>query len=148
MNSDRKTILLVEDNPDDEVLALRALQKSDVPTNVVVARDGQEALDYLFSPGKNDSKNLSDLPELILLDLKMPKICGLAVLEKIRNDVRTKYLPVVILTSSKEERDLVACYDLGANSYIRKPLDFIEFADAVKKLSTYWLTLNERAGSQ
>ncbi len=130
-----KTILLVEDNPDDEALTLRAFQKNNITNAVSVARDGAEALAYL-SGG-------SDLPQLVLLDLKLPKVDGLEVLRRLRADARTRLLPVVILTSSTEERDLVESYRLGANSYVRKPVDFVEFVDAVRQLGLYWLLLNQ-----
>src|SRR3989441_569736 len=128
-------ILLVEDNADDEALTRRALQKHNLKNELVVAHDGQEALDYLFKGGR--------LPQLILLDLKLPKVDGLEVLRRLRADERTRLLPVVILTSSNEERDLVAGYSLGANSYVRKPVDFTEFIGAVRQLGLYWLILNE-----
>jgi len=128
-------ILLVEDNPDDEALTRRALQKNNVTNEMVVAHDGQEALDYLFGAGR--------LPQLILLDLKLPKIDGLEVLRRLRAEERTRLLPVVILTSSNEERDLVTSYSLGANSYVRKPVDFKEFTEAARQLGVYWLLLNE-----
>jgi two-component system response regulator len=139
----QKIILLVEDNPDDEVLTLRALKKNNVLNKVIVARDGAEALDYLFGTGKHAGRDLSNMPQLILLDLKLPKIDGLEVLRRIRADERTKLLPVVILTSSKEERDLINGYQFGANSYIRKPVDFDKFREAIKQLKLYWLVLNE-----
>jgi two-component system response regulator len=138
-----KTILLVEDNPDDEALTLRSLSKSNILNKVVVARDGVEALDYLFGTGSYEGRNVQSLPQLVLLDLKLPKIDGLEVLKRIRSDRRTKYLPVVVLTSSDEERDLVESYELGANSYVRKPVDFNQFADAVQQLELYWLVLNQ-----
>lgn len=141
---EHKSILLVEDNADDEILALRALQRGEIPVAVVVARDGQEALDYLFAEGNYAGRDTLNIPNLILMDLKMPKVGGLAVLQKMRGDQRTKYIPVVIMTSSREERDLLASYDLGANSYMRKPLDFAEFSASMKILTQYWLTLNER----
>ena len=128
-------ILLIEDNPDDEALTRRALQKNNVTNEMVVAHDGQEALDYLFGAGR--------LPQLILLDLKLPKIDGLEVLRRLRAEERTRLLPVVILTSSNEERDLVTSYSLGANSYVRKPVDFKEFTEAARQLGVYWLLLNE-----
>ena len=128
-------ILLVEDNPDDEALTRRALQRNNVKNELIVARDGQEALDYLLGGGR--------LPHLILLDLKLPKIDGLEVLRRLRADERTRLLPVVILTSSNEERDLVSSYRLGANSYVRKPVDFNEFSEAARQLGLYWLLLNE-----
>jgi two-component system, response regulator len=135
----RKTILLVEDNPDDEALTLRSLKKSKVCNEVRIARDGAEALALLCGDASDD---LTPLPELVLLDLKLPKIDGLEVLRQIRSNHRTKFLPVVILTSSDEEKDLVESYELGANSYIRKPVDFDQFAEAVKQLQLYWLVLN------
>ena len=138
-----KIILLVEDNPDDEALTLRALKKNNILNEVIVARDGAEALDYLFGTGKYAGRDLRNMPQVILLDLKLPKIDGMEVLRRIRADERTKLLPVVILTSSKEERDLINGYKLGANSYIRKPVDFDQFREAVKQLKLYWLVLNE-----
>ncbi len=139
----QKIILLVEDNPDDEALTLRALKKNNILNEVIVARDGAEALDYLFGTGKYAGRDLSNMPQVILLDLKLPKIDGMEVLRRIRADKRTKLLPVVILTSSKEERDLINGYKLGANSYIRKPVDFDQFREAVRQLKLYWLVLNE-----
>jgi two-component system response regulator len=133
-------ILLVEDNPDDEALTLRAFKKSNLGNEIVVARDGVEALDYLFGTSAQD---LGHLPKLVLLDLKLPKLDGLEVLERIRADERTKLLPVVILTSSKEQEDLIKSYSLGANSYIRKPVDFNQFINAIQQLGLYWLVLNE-----
>jgi two-component system response regulator len=138
-----KIILLVEDNPDDEALTRRSLNKSNVLNEVVVALDGVEALDYLFGTGSYEGRDVKCLPQLVLLDLKLPKIDGLEVLKRIRSDRRTKYLPVVILTSSDEERDLVESYELGANSYVRKPVDFNQFAAAVQQLELYWLVLNQ-----
>ena len=139
----KKIILLVEDNPDDELLAIRALKKNNIMNEVVVARDGVEALDYLFGTGAYAGRDMSMMPQVILLDLKLPKVYGLEVLRRLRDDERTKLLPVVILTSSKEDRDLTASYSLGANSYIRKPVDFVQFAEAIKQLGLYWLVLNE-----
>src|SRR5579862_2011767 len=138
-----KSILLVEDNADDEALTIRALAKNNVTNNLVVARDGVEALDYLFGTGAHAGRDTSKLPGLVLLDLKLPRIDGLEVLRRLRADPRTKRLPVVVLTSSKEEQDVVMSYDLCANSYIRKPVDFNQFAEAVRQLGLYWLMLNE-----
>src|SRR5215211_2714742 len=140
-----KVILLVEDNPDDELLTLRALRKNNVLNKVVVARDGVEALDYLFGTGEYAARDTAVMPQLILLDLKLPKIDGLEVLRRLRADERTKLLPVVILTSSKEDEDRIESYRLGANSYIRKPVDFLQFIEAVRQLGLYWLVLNEAA---
>ena len=139
----KKIILLVEDNPDDELLAIRALKKNNIMNEVVVARDGVEALDYLFGTGAYAGRDMSVMPQVILLDLKLPKIDGLEVLRRLRDDERTKLLPVVVLTSSKEELDLTTSYSLGANSYIRKPVDFVRFTEAIKQLGLYWLVLNE-----
>jgi two-component system response regulator len=135
-------ILLVEDNPKDEALTLRALKKSKIANTVVVARDGVEAIDYLFAPGADGAGN--PLPQLILLDLKLPKIDGHEVLRRIRGNERTRLLPIVILTTSVEDRDRLEGYRLGANSYVRKPVDFAEFAQAVIQLGLYWLVLNEQ----
>ncbi|MFL5812541.1 MAG: response regulator [Bdellovibrionia bacterium] len=139
-----KVILLVEDNPDDEKLTIRALKKQNIQNDVIVARDGVEAIDYLFGQGKYEGRDLDDLPQVVLLDLKLPKLNGLDVLKRIREDERTHAIPVVVLTTSSEERDIVDSYNLGANSYVRKPVDFVEFAEAVKTLGMYWLLLNER----
>lgn len=138
-------ILLVEDNPQDEELTLRAFRKSKILNPVVVARDGAEALDYLFARGAHAGRDTSIMPQLILLDLKLPKMDGLEVLQQIRADDRTRLLPVVILTSSVEEQDRLGGYGLGANSYVRKPVDFTQFMEAVRQLGLYWLVLNERA---
>lgn len=138
-----KIILLVEDNPDDELLTLRAFRKSGILNEIVVARDGEEALDYLFGTGAHAGRDTSLMPQVILLDLKLPKIDGLEVLQKIRSHERTRFLPVVILTSSKQEEDVVQSYNLGANSYVRKPVDFSQFTEAVRRLGMYWLLLNE-----
>ena len=138
-----KIILLVDDDPDDEALAQRALKKNNIKNEVVVAHDGIEALDYLFGRGAYAGRDLNEIPQVILLDLKLPKMNGLEVLREIRADERTKLLPVVILTTSKEEQDIINSYSLGANSYIRKPVDFIQFAEAVRQLGLYWLLLNE-----
>lgn len=137
-----RPILLVEDNPDDEALALRAFTKLNITNKVVVARDGVEALDYLFGTGPHATTNPS-LPALVLLDLKLPRVDGLEVLKQIRSNERTQILPVVILTSSREEQDIVQGYNLGANSYVRKPVDYNEFVQAVSQLGVFWLLLNE-----
>lgn len=142
-----RVILLVEDNPDDEALTLRALKKNNITNKIVVARDGVEALDYLFGTGMYAGRDTGVEPELILLDLKLPKIDGFEVLKKLRADERTQLLPVVILTSSKEQQDVVNGYGLGANSYVRKPVDFQDFVSAVLQLGLYWLVLNERPPS-
>jgi len=140
-----KILLLVEDNPDDETLTLRAFAKNNISNQVVVARDGVEALDYLFGIGTYAGRDVRIQPQLILLDLKLPKLDGLEVLRRLRGDERTKLLPVVILTSSKEDEDRIQSYRLGANSYIRKPVDFLQFIEAVRQLGLYWLVLNEAA---
>jgi two-component system, response regulator len=137
-------ILLVEDNPDDETLTLRALKKSNLGNEVIVARDGVEALDYLFGTGEYQGRDMKMMPNLILLDLKLPKIDGLEVLQRLRNDPRTQLLPVVMLTSSNEQEDLIKSYSLGANSYVRKPVDFLQFTAAIQQLGLYWLVLNEK----
>ena len=137
-----KTILLVEDNPDDEALTLRALKRNNILNEVIVARDGAEALDYLFARGAHSGKDTGKQPEVILLDLKLPKVDGLEVLQQIRQNEKIRRLAVVILTSSNEERDIIAGYDLGANSYIRKPVDFNQFMEAIRQLGLYWLVLN------
>jgi len=138
-----KVILLVEDNPDDELLTLRALKKSGVRNEIVVAHDGVEALDYLFASGPHSGRDPAVMPQLILLDLKLPRVDGLEVLRRLRSDERTRRLPVVILTSSREQRDMLEGYGLGANSYIRKPVNFEQFVKAVELLRSYWLVLNE-----
>lgn len=142
-NTKDKVILLVEDNTDDETLAIRALKKNNILNEVVVARDGAEALDYLFGTGVHAGRDLTPPPQVVLLDLKLPKISGLEVLKRIREDQRTRFQPVVILTSSKEEQDLIGSYSLGVNSYIRKPVDFSQFAEAVRQIGLYWLVINE-----
>jgi len=138
-----ETILLVEDNPDDVELTLRAFRKNNIANEVVIARDGVEALDYLFGSGAYTDRDTTDMPRIILLDLKMPKLDGLQVLEHLRADERTKLTPVVILTSSKEEQDLISGYKSGANSYVRKPVDFNKFVEAVHQIGLYWLLINE-----
>jgi two-component system response regulator len=138
-----KFILLVEDNPDDEVLTLRALKKNQILNEVVVTRDGVEALDYLFGTGAHLGRDVTAVPTVILLDLKLPKLDGREVLQRIRADERTRLVPVVILTSSKEEFDLAQTYRLGANSYFRKPVDFQQFSEAIRQVGLYWLVLNE-----
>jgi two-component system, response regulator len=140
---ENKVILLVEDNADDEKLTLRALRKNNISNEVVVARDGAEALDYLFATGPHLGRNLNIMPQVILLDLKLPKLDGLEVLRRMRADDRTKLLPVVILTSSNEEKDRVDGYGLGANSFVRKPVDFNQFSEAARQLGLYWLVLNQ-----
>ena len=142
MLDDSKVILLVEDNPDDEALTLRAFSKNNIGNRIVVVRDGAEALDWLYKRGQHQGRSEPD-PQVILLDLKLPKVDGLEVLRQIREDPRTKLLPVVILTSSKEESDLLRGYELRANSYIRKPVDFARFVESVRELGMYWLVLNE-----
>ena len=137
-----KVILLVEDNPDDAALAERALEKNHVANEIVLACDGAEALDYLFCRGAYVERT-GDLPAVVLLDLKLPKIDGLEVLRRVRGDPHTRMLPIVVLTSSKEDQDMIASYSLGANSYIRKPVDFEQFMQAVGQLGLYWLVLNE-----
>ncbi len=139
----KRIILLVEDNPDDEALTLRAFRKSNIVNQIIVARDGVEALDYLFSTGMHQDRDEDLSPQIILLDLNLPKVNGLEVLQKIRTHEKTRLIPVIILTSSNEERDIVESYGLGANSYIRKPVDFEQFVNAVQQLGLYWLVLNE-----
>jgi two-component system response regulator len=138
------TILLVEDNPDDEALTLRALNKNNLMNEVVVARDGAEALDYLFAEGEYKGRDASQIPALVLLDIQLPKIDGFGVLKRLRAEEHTRYLPVVILTSSAEQEDILSGYGLGANSYIRKPVDFDDFIDTVGQLGPYWLILNQQ----
>ena len=145
---DNKVILLVEDNPRDEALARRALNKSNIVNEVIVARDGAEALDYLFGTGAYSGRDPNVLPQFVLLDLKLPKVDGLQVLRKIREDERTRRLPVVIFTSSSEEEDLIKSYDLGANSYVRKPVEFEQFLEATRQLGLYWLVLNQAAPTE
>jgi len=140
-----KVILLVEDSQRDEELAIRALRKNNIKNEVVVARDGEEALDYLFGTGTHAGRNTTEVPAVILLDIKLPKIDGIEVLRRLRANEQTKLLPVVILTSSKEDKDRLDGYTSGANSYVRKPIEFNEFAEAVRQLGLYWLILNEPA---
>jgi len=142
-----KPILLVEDNQDDEVLTLRALKKNNILNEVIVARDGVEALDYVFGTGAHAGRDTSVQPQVVLLDLNLPRIGGLDVLRRIREDNRTKLLAVVVLTSSKEEEDVIRSYSLGANSFVRKPVEFNEFTQAVKTLGLFWLLLHEPAPS-
>lgn len=137
-------ILLVEDNKSDEELALRALKKANVSNKIVVVRDGAAALDYLFARGTYEGRDTREVPQVVLLDLNLPKMGGLEVLREIRADERTRLCPVVVLTSSKEDRDLEGAYELGCNSYIVKPVDFTQFAEAVRQLGLYWLVLNQR----
>lgn len=138
-----KIILLVEDNPDDEALAIRALKRNHIMNEVVVAHDGVEALDYLFGTGTYGSRDTTLQPAVVLLDLKLPRVDGIEVLRRLREDERTKLLPVVILTTSNEERDMLNSYSLGCNSYVRKPVDFLQFSEAIRQLGMYWLLMNE-----
>lgn len=138
-----KTILLVEDNPDDEALAIRALKRHHISNEVIVARDGVEALEYLFCTGMYAGRDINLKPTVILLDLKLPRVDGLEVLRRLREDDRTKLLPVVVLTTSSEEQDMLNSYSLGCNSYIRKPVDFVQFSEAIRQLGMYWLLMNE-----
>ena len=147
MDMSDKIILLVEDNEQDELLTVRALEQNNIKNKVVVVRDGASALDYLFGRGKFAEKDVSHQPQVILLDLKLPKIDGLEVLKQIRAHNLTKRLPVVILTTSGEDKDILAGYNLGANSYVRKPVDFIQFAEAIKNLGLFWLVVNQTARS-
>ena len=144
MEPSRRAILLVEDDPADELLTIRAFERSHIVNAIDVVRDGQQALDYLFGDGECRDRDSNDMPpQVVLLDLKLPKVNGLDVLRRIRGDERLRTLPVVILTSSSEESDIVTSYDLGANSYVRKPVDFAEFASAVRDVGLYWMMLNE-----
>jgi two-component system, response regulator len=139
--TEKKTILLVEDNPDDVDLTLRAFRKANITNEVVVARDGVEALDYLFGTGARAGEH-NELPQVVLLDLKLPRVDGMEVLQRIRAERRTRFLPVVVLTSSREEQDLIRSYELGVSSYVQKPVDFKQFMDAAHQLGLYWLVLN------
>jgi len=143
-----RSILLVEDNPRDEALTLRALKKNGISTEITVARDGVEALDYLFGTGVYTGRDTSVLPRLIMLDLKLPKMDGLQVLKRVRADARTKHLPVVVFTSSSEQKDMINSYDMGANSYVRKPVDFEQFSAAIRQLGLYWFGLNETVATE
>jgi two-component system response regulator len=143
MRNNERIILLVEDNPDDELLTMMAFRDNKIMNDIVVARDGEEALDYLFGKGDYKNRDTHIQPQLILLDLKLPKVDGLEVLQKIRSTTETRFLPVVVLTSSREEMDIIKSYQLGANSYIRKPVDFEQFSEAIRQLGLYWLILNE-----
>jgi CheY-like chemotaxis protein len=138
-----KVILLVEDNPDDEALAIRALKRHHIGNEIVVAHDGVEALDYLFGTGIYAGRDTNNKPSVVLLDLKLPRVDGLEVLRRLRDDPRTRFLPVVVLTTSSEEGDVLDSYSLGCNSYIRKPVDFIQFSEAIRQLGMYWLLMNE-----
>jgi CheY-like chemotaxis protein len=141
--SNHKVILLVEDNPDDEALAIRALKRHHIGNEIVVAHDGVEALDYLFCTGIYADRDIANKPSVVLLDLKLPRIDGLEVLRRVREDLRTQFLPVVVLTTSSEEGDLLNSYSLGCNSYICKPVDFVQFSEAIRQLGMYWLLMNE-----
>jgi CheY-like chemotaxis protein len=143
MSTANKTILLVEDNPDDEALAIRAFKRHHIGNEVIVAHDGVEALDYLFGTGIYADRDLSIKPTVVLLDLKLPCLDGIEVLRRIRADERTKLMPVVVLTTSSEEQDMLDSYSLGCNSYIRKPVDFLQFSEAIRQLGMYWLLMNE-----
>lgn len=142
-SANNKVILLVEDNPDDEALAIRALKRHHIGNEIVVAHDGVEALDYLFGTGMYAGRDVGMKPAVVLLDLKLPRVDGLEVLRRLREDERTKLLPVVVLTTSSEEQDLLNSYSLGCNSYIRKPVDFLQFSEAIRQLGMYWLLMNE-----
>jgi two-component system response regulator len=140
-----KIILLVEDNPDDELLTQRALRKNNILNDLVVVRDGQEALDYLFGAGPYAGRDLDSQPQVVLLDLNLPKVGGIEVLRRLRADPRTATVPVVVLTSSQEDDDVVRSYKFGANSYVRKPVDFVQFTESVRQLGLYWLVINQPA---
>lgn len=145
---DKSVILLVEDNPDDVQLIIRSLKRSKISNEIIVVSDGEEALEWLFCEGRYADRDTDVEPAVILLDIRMPKVDGLEVLERLRADARTQYYPVVILTSSREEEDLLRSYELGANSYVRKPVDFSEFSKAVQQLSLFWLLVNERVSKR
>lgn len=145
---ENKSILLVEDHPDDQALLLRAMKKNHIANEIVVTNDGEEALDYIYGRGKFADRDALVLPELVLLDLKLPKVSGFEVLQELRKDERTKYIPVVVLTSSIEEADMIRSYDLGANSFVQKPVDFEEFVSAVASLGLYWLVINKPVGGR
>jgi two-component system response regulator len=147
MNSDNLEILLVEDNQDDMDLAVHSLRRENLANHIIAVRDGEEALDFLFCRGAFAERSFEHPPKLVLLDLKLPKVDGMEVLKQVKSDPRTKSIPVVILTSSKEERDLVSGYNLGANSYIQKPVDFDQFRETVKSVGLYWLVINQPAPS-
>jgi two-component system response regulator len=141
-----KVILLVEDNPDDELLTLRALRQNKLANEIVTVRDGVEALDYLFATGAYAGRNTANVPQLILLDLKLPRVDGFEVLRRVRTDANTEFVPVVVLTSSDEDRDIVESYHLRANSYVRKPVDFLQFTEAIRQIGLYWLVINKIPG--
>ncbi len=141
--ANHKVILLVEDNPDDEALAIRALKRHHIGNEIVVAHDGVEALDYLFCTGMYADRDIANKPSVVLLDLKLPRIDGLEVLRRLREDPRTRVLPIVVLTTSSEEADVLNSYSLGCNSYICKPVDFVQFSEAIRQLGMYWLLMNE-----
>jgi CheY-like chemotaxis protein len=143
VSASNKTILLVEDNPDDEALAIRALKRHHISNEIVVAHDGVEALDYMFGTGIFAGRDITIKPTVILLDLKLPRVDGIEVLRRLREDERTKLVPVVVLTTSSEEQDMLNSYSLGCNSYIRKPVDFVQFSEAIRQLGMYWLLMNE-----
>jgi CheY-like chemotaxis protein len=143
MTENNKSILLVEDNPDDEALAIRAFKRHHIGNEIIVTHDGVEALDYLFGTGAYAERDISIKPTVVLLDLKLPRLDGIEVLRRIRTDERTRLLPVVVLTTSSEEQDMLDSYSLGCNSYIRKPVDFIQFSEAIRQLGMYWLLMNE-----
>jgi len=143
MHQSKHTILLVEDNPNDEELTRLAFERNNITNHLVVARDGEEALDYMFGTGTYNGRDVLDIPRVVVLDLKLPKLDGLEVLRRIRADERVKCTPIVILTSSKEDRDIIEAYNRGTNAYVRKPVDFLQFSVAVKQLGLFWLLLNE-----